>query len=66
LSSQTEPDDILERLIRIYTEYSPSRRGTGLDSQMCRFWRDPTVEIFVGSDELCALEIEFDIQFDEE
>jgi len=66
LSSQTEPDDILERLLRIYTEYSPYRRGIGLDSQMCRFWRAPTVEIFVGSAELCALEIEFDIKVTEE
>lgn len=59
----TEPiqDQVLPRLMRIYGESSGARRVTA-ESQMCRFWEDPPVEILVDSDELNALELEFDIR----
>jgi hypothetical protein len=58
-------DAILDRLMKIYREFSRVRRVIPI-SQMCQFWEDPTVEILVGSDELDALETEFGIEFDDD
>lgn len=60
-----EKNDILTRLTRIYQKFSRARRIDG-NSQMCQFWRDPTVEILVGSDELDTIETEFGIEFNDD
>jgi|GEM_PF-2133949 len=56
---------ILLRLSEIYRKFSRTRR-TDNESQMCRFWVDPTVGILIGSDELTTIETEFGIVFDED
>jgi hypothetical protein len=61
LKPEQKQNDILTRLTKLFREYSRSRR-VDPDSQMYEFWQDPTIEILVGSDELNALEIEFDIE----
>lgn len=58
-------DNILSRLVKIYREFSVTRR-VDPDSQMCNLWADPTVEILVGSDELNSLQDEFGIKIDED
>lgn len=58
-------DNTLSRLLNIFREFSTSRRVDS-NSQMCNFWKDPTVEILLGSDELNTLQDEFGIEFDED
>jgi len=58
-------NDIYNRLFNIYRDFAYVRR-VDPDSQMCCFWKDPTVEILVDSEELDALELEFGIQFDDD
>jgi len=55
MTTESTQDDVLPRVMRIYSEFSGTRRVTA-ESQMCEFWEDPTVEILVDSDELNALE----------
>lgn len=65
MTAEPVQDEVLSRLMRVYSEVSGARRVT-VESQMCEFWEDPTVEILVDSDELNALELEFDIEFDDD
>ena len=65
MNTDSTKSEIVERLIKVYREYANVRR-IDLDSQMCNFWEDPTVEILVDSDELNAIEMEFGIEFDDD
>jgi hypothetical protein len=65
MTLKTTIGNVQERLLRIYRELSGERR-VDLKSQMCRMWKDPTIEIVFGSDELAVLENEFGIKFDDD
>ncbi|MFA5204571.1 MAG: hypothetical protein WC708_09240 [Lentisphaeria bacterium] len=65
MTLKTTIGNVQERLLRIYREFSGERR-VDLKSQMCRMWKDPTIEIVLGSDELAVLENEFGIKFDDD